>query len=157
MTPIIKDGPPHPVPPYKREGRLAARSSSLPLVGRERGGGGGRFNWSRKPASLLVLASLQLMFSLPTVQAKTLKMVCENPRREYLVTFVEGGKQILASAGDGNDGHYTVLAVEKTGNKYVVAAQTENSGPAVRAHFRPYLKMEYWTNGELFQTDACHK
>ena len=97
-----------------------------------------------------------LFFVLATnsAQADAYKLICENPRREYIVTYSDGDRNIQVSDGV-NETPYTVLAVEETQEKHVVAAQTPNGGPSVRMNLRPYLRMEYWTDGQLFQTDAC--
>ena len=97
-----------------------------------------------------------MFLTVTSVYADTYKLVCENPRREYLVTYTDGERTIQASDGV-NETPYTVLAVEKTGDKHVVAAQTPNGGPSVRMNLRPYLRMEYWVDGQLFQTDACRQ
>jgi hypothetical protein len=94
--------------------------------------------------------------SIELAEAKTLQLACENPRREYLVKYQEGAREILLNPDTENSG-LRVLAVENTTDKYVVAAQTPNGGPAVRLHLRPYLKIEYWVDGQLFQTDGCYK
>jgi hypothetical protein len=84
------------------------------------------------------------------------ELICENPRREYLVTYTDGDRYIEVKA-DGSTSEYTVLAVEKTDQAFIVAAQTPNDGPSVKMNLRPYLRMEYWVDGQLFQTDACRK
>jgi hypothetical protein len=86
--------------------------------------------------------------------ADVYKLICENPRREYIVTFADGDRAIIASDGV-NATPYTVLAVEDTSEKHVIAAQTPNGGPSVQMNLRPYLRMDYWVDGQLFQTDAC--
>ena len=35
---------------------------------------------------------------------------------------------------------------------HVVTATTPNGGPTVRLLLRPYLKMEFWSGGEVVQT-----
>jgi hypothetical protein len=90
---------------------------------------------------------------LPSV-ADALQVTCENPRREYLVRYEEGDRYIRVGA-EGDESNYTVLAVEKSTDRFIIAAQTPNGGPTVRFGIRPYLRMEYWVDGQLFQTDAC--
>ena len=93
-----------------------------------------------------------------TETAKTnnnLTLICENFRREYSVTY-EGGPipSVYASSEEG-DTYYKVLAVEETKDRHVITGLTLNDGPTYRLHFRPYKKMEYFVDNQLFQTDGC--
>ncbi|OJX80108.1 MAG: hypothetical protein BGO93_01675 [Mesorhizobium sp. 65-26] len=98
---------------------------------------------------LLMLAAFGMLV-VPEARAATLRMVCENPRRDYVVTYEEGAKTMSA-----NETAYRVLAVERTKRKLVVAGLTVDDGPTFRAHFRPEKKIEYFSNNALMQTDAC--
>ena len=100
------------------------------------------------------LSALLLVMTANSGHAEAYKLICENPRREYVVTYTDGDRAIQASDGV-SETPYTVLAVEKTEEKHVVAAQTPNGGLSVRMNLRPYIRMEYWVDGQLFQTDAC--
>lgn len=64
--------------------------------------------------------------------AATLTMICENPRREYVITFDEGMNSLHA-----DDTPYRILAVEKTSSRLVVAGLTVNEGPTFRPIFDP--------------------
>lgn len=86
--------------------------------------------------------------------AETYQLICENPRREYQVRFSDGDTNIQLDVPEGTT-LYRVLAVEETEARHVVVALTMNDGPTVRLSLRPYLRMEYWSGNELFQTDAC--
>jgi hypothetical protein len=77
-------------------------------------------------------------------------MICENPRREYVIKFDDALNQFHA-----DDTAYKVLAVERSGERFIVVGLTVNDGPTFRAHFRPYKKMEFFTDNQLFQTDGC--
>jgi hypothetical protein len=101
-----------------------------------------------------ILSALFVMITASSSYADTYRLICENPRREYTISYTDGDRAIQASDG-ANETPYTVLAVEETEEKHVVAAQTPNGGPSVRMNLRPYLRMEYWMDGQLFQTDAC--
>lgn len=86
--------------------------------------------------------------------AETYQLICENPRREYQVRFSDGDTNIQLDVPEGTT-LYLVLAVEETEARHVLVALTMNDGPTVRLSLRPYLRMEYWSGNELFQTDAC--
>ena len=86
--------------------------------------------------------------------AETYQLICESPRREYQVRFSDGDTNIQLDVPEGTT-LYRVLAVEETEARHVVVALTMNDGPTVRLSLRPYLRMEYWSGNELFQTDAC--
>jgi hypothetical protein len=83
--------------------------------------------------------------------AKVLEMICENPRREYTVRFDSKTNEFLLD----QETRYRVLAVEDTDSRYVVVGLTVNKGPMFRAHFRPYKKMEFFSEDQLDQTDGC--
>lgn len=84
----------------------------------------------------------------------TFQVICENPRREYVVSITEGNANLKLSAEEGLT-LYRILAVENTDARYVVVALTTDNGPTVRFSLRPYMRMEFWSGSELMQTDAC--
>ncbi|RVO57767.1 hypothetical protein [Sinorhizobium meliloti] len=96
------------------------------------------------------LAAFALFLSCSSASAGSISMICENPRREYRVTFNEDTRAFSA-----DDTDYRVLAVEMTQERYVVAGLTVDQGPTFRAHFRPYQKLEWYTDNQLYQTDGC--
>jgi len=103
-----------------------------------------------------VSSALVVLMLLETESfAQSLSMICENPGREYHVTYTMGDREIILNP-DTDATRYRVLAVELQQGRLIVAAQTRNGGPAVRVHFRPYKKLEYFEDGEVFQTDGCH-
>ncbi|MFJ1307954.1 hypothetical protein [Agrobacterium sp. P15N1-A] len=77
-------------------------------------------------------------------------MVCENPRREYQVRFARSENSFLADKTA-----YRILAVEETSEKLIVVGVTVGDGPTFRAHFKPYKKMEFFSDSQLQQTDGC--
>lgn len=79
-----------------------------------------------------------------------LSMTCENPRQEYQITY----DRTLDTFHAG-DTQYRVLAKEETADRLVIVGLTVNDGPTFRAHFRPYKKMEFYADNQLFQTDGC--
>lgn len=93
------------------------------------------------------------IYALPA-HADNFRLICENPRREYIVSFSDGDANIELGVADGTT-LYRVLAVEKTDARHVVVAVTMDEGPTVRLSLRPYMRMEYWSGNNLFQTDAC--
>lgn len=104
---------------------------------------------SRLSTKILAIATLA-----GPATAETYQLICENPRREYLVRFSDGDANIQLNVPDGTT-LYRVLAVEETDARHVVVALTMNDGPTVRLSLRAYLRMEYWSGNELFQTDDC--
>jgi hypothetical protein len=104
---------------------------------------------SRLSTALLAVATLA-----GPATAETYQLICENPRREYQVRFSDGDANTQLDVPAGTT-LYRVLAVEETEARHVVVALTMNDGPTVRLSLRPYLRMEYWSGNELFQTDAC--
>lgn len=103
---------------------------------------------------LFTLTVLALILPAVPASADTYQLICENPRREYTVSYGDGDTNIELGAPEGVT-LYRVLAVERTAERHVVVALTINDGPTVRLSLRPYLRMEYWSGNQLFQTDAC--
>lgn len=101
--------------------------------------------------SLTVLA---LIIPPAYASADTYQLICENPRREYTVSFSDGDTNLQVGVTEGVT-HYRVLAIEKTAERHIVVALTINDGPTVRLSLRPYRRMEFWSGNQLFQTDAC--
>jgi hypothetical protein len=105
---------------------------------------------------LVVAASLIIAMQANSdiASAKTFRMICENPRREYLVEYSTGDREIEIRT-DGSKTLFAVLAVQDKKDEMIIAAQAPNSGPALRIHFRPYKKIQYFVDAQLFQTDGC--
>jgi hypothetical protein len=100
---------------------------------------------------VFVLAPLALLRAGEAFGASAIiGMVCENPRREYQVTYEEGSGSFKA-----DETHYRVLAVERSADRYIVVGLTVEDGPTFRAHFFPYKKMEFFADSQLMQTDGC--
>lgn len=97
----------------------------------------------------LMLAAFGLLVAFEA-RAATLRMICQNPGRAYVVSYEEGAKTLSA-----NETAYRVLAVERTRRRLVIAGLTVDDGPTFRAHFRPEKKIEYFSNNALIQTDGC--
>ena len=108
-----------------------------------------------KPVVGTMFVASTLMMLATNAHAQPLSMICENPGREYQVTYTLGNRDIILNP-DTERTRYRVLAVEHAEGKLIVAAQTPNGGPAVRVHFRPYKKLEYFADGEVVQTDGCY-
>lgn len=83
------------------------------------------------------------------------RLICENPRREYLVVYSPGAADIVLNP-DSDATRYAVLVDDNADATHVVTAATTGNGPTARLHLRPYLKMEFWADGQLLQTDGCH-
>jgi len=86
--------------------------------------------------------------------AETHQLICENPRREYVVHYRSGDPNIEVHILGGTT-LYPILAVEQTETQHVVVGLTTADGPTVRLMLRPNQRMEYWTGISLLQTDAC--
>jgi hypothetical protein len=105
-------------------------------------------SWQTDLARALILGSA---LGAPVAGlASTHQMICENSRREYVVKLDDSFNHFHA-----DDTAYKVLAVERTDEKFIVVGLTVNGGPTFRAHFRPYKKMEFFADNQLFQTDGC--
>lgn len=98
--------------------------------------------------------ALTLMVSLPAL-AET-QLICENPIREYQVVYSPGVSELILNP-DSDPTSYVILIDEAGEWAHVITAATPNGGPTARLHLRPYLKMEFWSDGELFQTDGCYR
>lgn len=99
---------------------------------------------------VILLAALVVPAISGEVLADTISMVCENPRREYHVTYHPALGAVYA-----DETLYRVLAVEETPERLVVVGLTVNDGPTYRLHIRPYKKMELFSGSQLIQTDGC--
>lgn len=83
------------------------------------------------------------------------RLICENPGREYLVVY-EPGTEFLTLNPDSDKTRYRVLIDNNDDATHIVTAATFDGGPTAQLHLRPYLKIEFWSDGQLFQTDACY-
>jgi hypothetical protein len=83
------------------------------------------------------------------------RLICENPRREYLVLYSPGASDLVLNP-DSDRTLFPILVDDVSDGSHVVTATTPNGGPTARLHLRPYLKMEYWSGGEVVQTDGCY-
>lgn len=93
--------------------------------------------------------------TLPGIGHADTRLICENAGREYLALY-EAGEAELTLNPDSNATHYTIIIDDNSDKSHIVTAETPNNGPTVRLHLRPYTKIEFWSNGQLFQTDACY-
>jgi hypothetical protein len=99
------------------------------------------------------LLCIFMIAAVSTSQATPIEMACESPRQEYAVAFDPGLRTFKAG-----DTHYRVLAIENTDELLVAMGHTVDDGPFFRAHFRPYMKIEFVTESALlFQTDGCRQ
>lgn len=104
---------------------------------------------------LRIIGVIAVVSLLPdTLCAQELRLTCENPRGEYLVVYQYGSPEIALNP-DTLDTRYAVLVDDVNDQSHVVIAQTTPGGPTARLHLRPYLKMEFWSDGQLMQTDGC--
>tara|TARA_R110002074_G_scaffold329462_1_gene499950 strand:+ start:689 stop:1054 length:366 start_codon:yes stop_codon:yes gene_type:complete len=102
----------------------------------------------------LAFSSLFLLLTAGYGYADT-QLICENPRREYLVIYSPGFAALILNP-DSDATEYQVLVDDNADASHVITASTPNAGPTVRLHLRPYVKMEFWSEGQVVQTDGCY-
>lgn len=102
----------------------------------------------------LLFGMLTLCVGGSTAIAET-RLICENPRREYLVVYSPGASALVLNPGSDRT-EYSILVDDVTDAAHIVTAATVSDGPTARLHLRPYQKMELWSEGEVFQTDGCY-
>jgi hypothetical protein len=84
-----------------------------------------------------------------------ISLICENPGREYLVMYEQGSPFLLLNP-DSDATKYRVVVDDNSDGSHVITAETFAGGPTAQLHLRPYQKMEFWSDGQLMQTDACY-
>jgi len=99
-------------------------------------------------------AFIALILSCVAANAET-RLICENARSEYLVVYAPGAPDLVLNP-DTDRTLYQVLIDDPSDGSHVVIAVTSNGGPTARLHLRPYVKMEFWSDGQMIQTDGCH-
>lgn len=100
------------------------------------------------------LACFAVIFSTVSAYAET-RLICENPRREYLVIYSPGASALVLNP-DSDQTLYSILVDDLSDRSHVITANTPNGGPTARLHLRPYVKMEFWSGGQVVQTDGCY-
>lgn len=100
------------------------------------------------------LAAAVLLLT-PTFAWSETRLICANPLREYEVTYSPGAANIILRSTRGET-LYPILVDDNQDGSHIVTADTPNDGPSARLHLRPYLKMEFWSDGQLEQTDGCY-
>lgn len=103
-----------------------------------------------------MIICLMLYLSAGIAVASEMRLICENPRREYLVVYTPGAESLLLNP-DAEGANYSILIDDNSDGHHIVTASTPNGGPTARLHLRPYLKMEFWSGGEVMQTDGCYR
>jgi len=99
----------------------------------------------------LLAVALSTAAIIPQISlSDPVSLVCESPKREYRVEFDADLRSVSA-----NDTQYSVLAVEETAERTAVVGLTTDGGPTYRLYLHPYKKMEFFSDGKLFQTDNC--
>ena len=100
------------------------------------------------------LACVPIVFASVSAFAET-RLICENPGREYVVIYSPDASELVLNP-DSDRTLYPILVDDVSDGLHVVTATTPNGGPTARLHLRPYLKMEFWSGGEVVQTDGCY-
>lgn len=103
----------------------------------------------------LAIAIVPSLLGLATA-ASALTLICENPRREYAVIYEPGEREIIINP-DSDNVRYPITVDDNGDATHKVTASTPNGGPTAVLHLRPYLKFEYWSDGQLVQTDGCYQ
>ncbi|MEQ1933811.1 MAG: hypothetical protein ABL962_08030 [Fimbriimonadaceae bacterium] len=88
-------------------------------------------------------------------QAADYELICENPGREYLVTYDVGDSGVVINP-DSDAIRQPILAIIDNDSLRVLVLDLGQAGMASLLHLRPYLKNEIFAEGELLQTDACY-
>lgn len=102
----------------------------------------------------LTFSSVFIMLTAGYGYAET-RLICENPRREYLVIYSPGAPALILNP-DSDTTKYPVLVDDNADGSHVITASTPNAGPTARLHLRPYTKLEFWSGGQVVQTDGCY-
>lgn len=93
--------------------------------------------------------------SAPAIAAEPIKMMCTNPRQDYLVVFDEAKREFRTNP-DTDDTTWKVLAIEDTADRLVVAGMVgQDSDLGFSAEFRPKPKIDLYVNDGVFQADSC--
>jgi hypothetical protein len=96
------------------------------------------------------IATLSLgLLATSSALSAPLTMVCENPRRSYVVTFDERRRTLVTTAEEGPTA-YRVTSV--VGRK--VSGLSTKGGPAFTAYFSE-PKGIVFRDGKFVQTDPC--
>ncbi len=93
------------------------------------------------------------LFAGPVLAAQT-KMICKNPRREYLATFDETTNTFKVEAA-GADSFYIIERIEDDGNGLVLRGKTIKDGPDFVAYLGAKKRIELIDGGQVIQTDPC--
>lgn len=87
---------------------------------------------------------------------KTIKLICQNLFREYLVSYNQQYRTLILNSEKG-DTEYTVLAIESNGKTKIIAGSTVNGGPTFKLSLpqngKP--KFDFYIDKKLEQTDLC--
>ena len=102
----------------------------------------------------LFLAAVAMLAVTGSSAAAQKRLICQNALREYKVLYEPGVPELILNP-DTSATVYPILIDEMTPNSHIITAQTPNGGPTARLHLRPYLKMEFWSDGQVNQTDGC--
>lgn len=104
---------------------------------------------------LVLVLTAMLLLTLPA-KAADYNLICQNPGREYNITFSDGDKAAVINP-DSSDTHQPVLAVINNDAERMIVLDLGTPGMASVLHLRPYLKNDIYAEGELVQTDACRE
>lgn len=101
----------------------------------------------------VVSAAALFMVTGQGVAAETLKLICENPRREYLVVFDTKSRTFLINP-DSDRTYYKVKSVSQSEDGLVVKGNTVKQGPDFEAFFGDGASITFLMP-DPFQTDFC--
>lgn len=103
----------------------------------------------------LPIAVFLILLGSGIAAAAETRLICKNPGREYSVVYQPGAPALILNL-DSTATAYPVLVDDVADGAHVVTATTPNGGPTARLHLRPYQKMEFWSDGQVVQTDGCY-
>lgn len=81
-------------------------------------------------------------------------MICKNPRREYYLVYSQGDAAVVVNP-DSEAAKWPALSNLFDDSQHIVIADLGQPGMTAQVHFRPYRKVDIFSDGQLVQTDGC--
>ena len=104
----------------------------------------------------LVMAAILVCFFAPDLAwAAKGKMVCDNPRRSYLVKFDDELGAFVLAAEEGETS-YVVKSVSLEHNGAIFKGDTTSGGPTFQAFTFGRKRVEFYQDNQRIQIDFCH-
>lgn len=106
--------------------------------------------------SFTTLVAIAAFATAGGVQAADYELVCQDPGREYYLTYSVGDTAVLIDP-DSSAIHQAVLAFINSDAIRVLVLDVGQPRMVSVLHLRPYLKNDIFSDGQLVQTDACRE